>query len=797
MNDKLKLIKSINEYSINNNEKELLNLLNWLFDNERYKSYLQETFSLIAITEMYGFLAYLSNKEFNDFLEWDTTRSQAYKGKNIEYYNKGQLSFLFDLEKYKKVFLSAPTSFGKTSIILEYIINNYSQLKNILFVVSTNSLLEELYQKMVLLNKKIGMNYSISTQPHIKKNNRNFLLLTPERFFLVSETFDINTFDLIVMDETYKIVDGKNEQISDFLESRALRFRKVADMIGKSNKRTVFLSPFTYTLSISMERFLKKFDIKKIDRKLEYVSRRIIKIVSATDFENIFGKTKGYTKSLSKAKKTKYILERLKDKKNIVYVANYAEAYRIVDEITVQNQREHGKRFKIFIEHLEKNYVVNEKHEWKIITALKKGVGIYVAPLPRYIKKEIIKLYEKNELTTLIVTTAFTEGVNTDASNLIFTSLYSGPTTNKLSEIDVLNVSGRAGRFAKNSIGNIYCIDEDLFDIVDSLQKKGCVMLENYNYSIGNPQAKRDDYAIEMIDEEYLTEEESNIKNETDTKREELGLTKDDLNISLCVSTKWKLILYQALNSNNIEKLYNACKNILNNEPDKRIESLEQIFVFIRDSFKEEGIDPFPSKQYEIKAFDNKDKFTWGRLYKIYCSGKAKNIIRKNISFIYREFSNLLKEINSPYSNKKDIEKYFISNEKKWILSYFNANLTLNYDSFYTETFKFINNIVQYKIPFYVSFVTSIVRLYLFKNTLNNVFDINQLDSKKATLLFENGSIKDSYESLIDYGISNDMIIKISDNNITIEDIINMRFDKSIFDEYEMIILEEFINIMQ
>lgn len=103
---------------------------------------------------------------------------------------------------------------------------------------------------------------------------------------------------------------------------------------------------------------------------------------------------------------------------------------------------------------------------WKIITSLKKEIGIYVAPLPRYIKKEIVNLYNKDELKTLIVTTAFTDGVNTNASNLIFTSLNNGPTTNKLSEIDILNVSGRAGRFAKSSIGNINCIDDNVYENV-------------------------------------------------------------------------------------------------------------------------------------------------------------------------------------------------------------------------------------------------------------------------------------------------------------------------------------------
>ena len=793
----LELINKINKYSIDNKENELLNILNDLFNDGSYKSFLQETFSLISITEMYGFLAYLTPAELNDFLNWDELKSKTYKGINIKFYNRGQLSLLYDFDKNRKVFLSAPTSFGKTSIVLEYIIDNYQKLNNILFVVPTNSLLEELYQKITLLNKQISMNYFISTQPHIKKNNRNFLLLTPERFFLISEIFNIDIFDLTIMDETYKIVDSKKDHISDFLDSRALRFRKVADMIGNSNKRVIFLSPFTYTLSSSMELFLKKYNIKKIDRKLEYVSRKIYKIVDAKDFTDVFGKNEKYIKNLSKAKKTKYILEKLEKQKNIVYVSNYSEAYKIVDEINEIKQISYSERFEKFIKHLKVNYITNTGYEWKIITALKKGIGIYVAPLPRYIKKEIVNLYNKDELKTLIVTTAFTEGVNTNASNLIFTSLNNGPTTNKLSEIDILNVSGRAGRFAKSSIGNIYCIDDNVYEKVSLLQQSGTVMLENYNYSIGNSEINRTDYEIEMIDDEFLTQKESNIKKEIDEERKKLNLTKKELNISLCVPTKWKLIIYQGINNNNIEELYNACKNVLSNESDKRVESLKLIFLFIKGEFDKFNIDPFQCKSYEIKAFDNSNNFIWGRLYSIYSTGKAKDIIDKNIRYISREFNKIKELKNFPSNNKKNAKRFLKSEGKEWILSYYNSELEINYDAFYTETFKFINSIIQYKIPFYVSFVTSIVKLYLEKNALNNTYDIDQLDSKQVTLFFENGSVDDTYEPLLDYGISNDMMIKINDNNISFNDIINLNFNENIFDEYELIILKDFIYIMK
>lgn len=102
--------------------------------------------------------------------------------------------------------------------------------------------------------------------------------------------------------------------------------------------------------------------------------------------------------------------------------------------------------------------------------------------MPRYIKREIINLFEEDVIGTLIVTTSFTEGVNTSASNLIFTSLINGPTTNRLSDIDVLNVSGRAGRFARNSIGKVYCITAEVYEKVTQLQQEAQIRLENYNY---------------------------------------------------------------------------------------------------------------------------------------------------------------------------------------------------------------------------------------------------------------------------------------------------------------------------
>lgn len=797
--NKIELLNAINNYSFDGKDEEIINLLNDLLDSGDYKAYLNLVFNAISITQMYGFLAYLTDDEQKIFLQWDKLRSDSYGGKKIRFYNSGQLSLLFDLEHYNKVFLSAPTSFGKTSLILEYIISHFEKLNNVLFIVPTNSLLEELFAKIIEINKFYKLGYSISTQPYFQSGVKNFLIITPERFLLLYEGIDINSFDLIVMDETYKIVDSKNECISDFIDSRAVRFRKVADIIGKTSKKLFLLSPFTYLLTQSMQKYLTKYEIKKLDRKMEYVKREIYEISNTQSFKEHFKlRVVGYAANSSAAQKTNLLLRVLQDEKNIVYVSQYAKAYDIVEALDWTRKLNKSERYIKFLAHLEKNYSVDDKYEWKIISALKKGVGIYISPLPRYIKREIIKLYEENVLGTLIVTTSFTEGVNTNASNLIFTSLINGPNTNKLSDIDVLNVSGRAGRFAKNSIGKIYCITHDVYQKVLELQNSAAIQLENYNYHINNFEP-RIDYEIDMIDDEFLSNEEKNIKSQIQEEMASLNLTTQELHLSLNVSTKWKLILYKyfsSLNNTLLAKCYSASIDVLNSQPNKRIESLNFIFDILRKSFLQAEIEGFPCQPYEIKAFDTQNKFVWGRLYKVYCSGNISKVIANNIVFVQSRFD----EVNKKYSLQNDklkrhVEPFFEKESLKWILKYYTNELNLNFDAFYSETFKFISSIIQYKVPFYTSYFVSILKLFLTKTNKIKDVDLSKLDAKKISLLFEDGSIYDDYSKMIDYGISNDLIMKLHENQISIENLKTGEFSKSDFDEYELLLIEEFLQI--
>lgn len=124
-----------------------------------------------------------------------------------------------------------------------------------------------------------------------------------------------------------------------------------------------------------------------------------------------------------------------------------------------------------------------------------------------------------------------------------------------------------------------------------------------------------------------------------------------------------------------------------------------------------------------------------------------------------------------------------------------NSLESLNVHAFYAETFKIVSNIIQYKIPFYLTFYVSIFKLFMKKRSTNKIsgsdFDINRLIN-----IFEDGETSEEYSKLLDYGIPITTITKISNNKISIENLKKRNYDSKIFDEYEKIIIEETINLL-
>ena len=79
------------------------------------------------------------------------------------------------------------------------------------------------------------------------------------------------------MDEMYKIINARNKRISDVVNNRSYKFRKSLELVAKSNSKCIFLSPYTYCITPSMENFMNKYKIKNIIRKTDYINHELKK----------------------------------------------------------------------------------------------------------------------------------------------------------------------------------------------------------------------------------------------------------------------------------------------------------------------------------------------------------------------------------------------------------------------------------------------------------------------------------------------------------------------------------------
>ena len=512
-----------------------------------------------------------------------------------------------------------------------------------------------------------------------------------------------------------------------------------------------------------MDRFFSKYNIKKINRTENYVNKELIKVDDNDDFKNVFKSSKkGFLKSFSGVQKATYIVGEL-DNSTIVYIRYPKDALDFLKK--VDGNIELGKisdRFKKFIRHIESNYEFDDS-KWYILDGLKKGIGIYVSPTPRYIKREIVNLFNSGELKMLVVTSAFAEGVNSSAKNIIITNDVVGSNV-KMTSLDLLNLSGRAGRFGVHSQGNIYSVKEDIHSRLSDCIDKG-VKISNLNYENGDQNHIRCFYDIEVIDETYLNTQELSIKNQIENKQRELELTNEELNVALSISKydKLKLYLYFKNSGEVTEERREIINNIVSKERNEVVKSMGYIFNELRNAEIKIVYD-----DGDLPPYSKDDVFLWGKFYGIHSSGSIKEILKNRKKYIERE-----------YNNYKKIDRIV---EKHWIVEFITDGVVDNF-KLYNQAFKFISNIIEYRIPFYIGFYVSIFNLYCKKN---NVFEILDYDIVEISNSLENKVIEEKYNNLLEYGFSMEIIKKIQEGNDT----------PILLDEYENIMYDEYIKLM-
>ena len=515
MQDYVSLLSTaINKYDFNNNESinYLRDIVCWISnDEELKKDPVIKELLFIASQKMRVFGYNTMNGFKNDPCESDFIGDAVNNSIKYLYRSKADSSItldktqqeivtLFQELEVKRLLVSAPTSYGKTFLLREIIYINRAKYQNILLVFPTVALLLENAGVMTSFVKKHELDYKIlkTVDDSCSYEGNKIFVYTPERALQLLASFPELKIDFFFFDEVYKIDEDyctddlsehdenkeyKKQKTEDsFLdEDRGKTFRIALYLLSKSvpeyyiagpnlnrslfgdgmerfieiNKISVKEIEFEPTLRISVDAYSSKLSEQIPEYLPQYKPNTIVpignkvneKLHNAVNYINSqnYGQTLLYCTSPAKA-------------------VSYSNALMMSSKATSNNLDAYPDDFKMFIEHIKKEYnIEGSANKWSLVKLLQNGFGIHHGKLPKYIQREILDQFNRGTFNILFCTSTIVEGVNTDARNMLIMNASKG--RKKLSQFDIKNIKGRAGRYHHCFAGRVYYMNKEIKNI--------------------------------------------------------------------------------------------------------------------------------------------------------------------------------------------------------------------------------------------------------------------------------------------------------------------------------------------
>lgn len=139
----------------------------------------------------------------------------------------------------------------------------------------------------------------------------------------------------------------------------------------------------------------------------------------------------------------------------LIYCNRPSDCRKVADEIAASSQqlKELSSRMKETISFLRNNV----HPRYYLADYLKSGIGYHYGTMPQFVRNQVRRLFEDEEIRLLACTSTLLEGVNLPAKDLVLFDPRKGP--HPMDSLSVRNLMGRAGRLSKDYYGKIYCIN--------------------------------------------------------------------------------------------------------------------------------------------------------------------------------------------------------------------------------------------------------------------------------------------------------------------------------------------------
>lgn len=345
-----------------------------------------------------------------------------------------QIEIIYQIDNNDAIIISAPTSFGKTFCIFEYIAQKLPN--NIVLVVPTLALVDEYVKRVIRKYPDFFSIYKVHTYIDGEKKynykNKNIFIITHDKVVQENAYQCIEEIDFLVIDEVYKLETAP-------FDDRVLVLNMAYYYLSQKAKKYVLLAPFIKSVE----------DIESLNKKPFFYNTNYSPVVNDVQIKEILKEKDRYQECQN------LILSLIpKEEKTLIYFPTVRDIYIYINKYIVQEPL--ITNFQPEIEAFLK-WAKDEIHEeWSIIKAMERGYLVHNGQLPFGTRMFQLDCYENDNLFNhLLCTSTLLEGVNTTAKNIII-SKPSRKSDDNLSAFDFYNLVGRTGRLNKHFIGTAY-----------------------------------------------------------------------------------------------------------------------------------------------------------------------------------------------------------------------------------------------------------------------------------------------------------------------------------------------------
>ncbi|EAI1055410.1 DNA helicase [Campylobacter coli] len=374
--------------------------------------------------------------------------------------------------KLESQIVVAPTSYGKTELILSFI--DYSNFNKICIISPTKSLLTQTKKRFL---NKFGCK-KIITYPEMYNSNDDKIIavLTQERLLRLLQNNPNLKFDLLIVDEAHNLLDEFSEE-----NYRSVILASVIIICTKRNNNIVckYLTPFLVNKdSVDIKHISNDINWCKVE---ENIKSELFYFYDLSNGKKLLLdqysplKEKFIELDANHLREDSEVVIKYCDNKNIIYLNSPKKLEEFAKELYEKLPTKQSSILSKAAKDL-KEYIHDE---YELAHFIQKGVIYHHGSMPEQVRYYIENLYtDAPEVNMLIANSTLLEGVNIPATKMFILDPSRG--NGYLSASSFRNLIGRVCRFGEifnENIGNLNYLMPEIHII------KGRYCRTNFNAS--------------------------------------------------------------------------------------------------------------------------------------------------------------------------------------------------------------------------------------------------------------------------------------------------------------------------